>query len=188
MSNDDLRNNEMRDEIINDIINVEGGYVDDPSDSGGETNFGITKEVARNHGYKGEMIDLPRATAFDIYVAMYWAKVYGDALAGLSKTIAHKVVDIAVNMGPGRAAGFLQRTLNVLNSNESLYSDIDVDSSIGSATISALECYLEDRDADMLVRALNCLQGAFYIELAEKRSKDEKFLYGWLKNRITMPV
>lgn len=37
----------MKDKIINEIIRVEGGYVNDPRDSGGETNFGITVAVAR---------------------------------------------------------------------------------------------------------------------------------------------
>jgi len=35
-----------------------------------------------------------------------------------------------------------------------------------------------------MVLALNCLQGAFYVELAEKREKDERFVYGWLLNRV----
>ena len=41
----------MKTKIINEIIGVEGGYVNDPSDSGGETNFGITVAVARQFGY-----------------------------------------------------------------------------------------------------------------------------------------
>ena len=57
----------MKERIINEIIRVEGGYVNDPSDSGGETNFGITVAVARANGYVGCMLDLPRSVAFDIY-------------------------------------------------------------------------------------------------------------------------
>jgi len=38
----------------------------------------------------------------------------------------------------------------------------------------------------VLCRALNCLQGAYYIELAERREKDERFVYGWLKNRVVL--
>ncbi len=34
------------------------------------------------------------------------------------------------------------------------------------------------------LRALNALQGAFYVELAERRAKDEAFVYGWLLNRV----
>jgi len=45
----------IKQEIINQIIDVEGGYVNDPSGSGGETNFGITEAVARAYGYAGAM-------------------------------------------------------------------------------------------------------------------------------------
>ena len=56
-------------DIINHVIEIEGGYVDDPSDSGGETNYGITKAVARRYGYAGHMRDLPREVAYQIYEA-----------------------------------------------------------------------------------------------------------------------
>ena len=85
--------------IINDIIRVEGGYVYDPLDSGGETNFGVTINTARAYGYDGLMVDLPRDTAFNIYSAMYWDAVRGDDLESLSSVVAAEVVDSAVNMG-----------------------------------------------------------------------------------------
>jgi hypothetical protein len=28
---------------------------------------------------------------------------------------------------------------------------------------------------------INCLQGSFYIELCERREKDEKYIFGWMK-------
>ena len=36
---------------------AEGGFVDDPDDSGGATNWGITEKVARKQGYTGHMRD-----------------------------------------------------------------------------------------------------------------------------------
>lgn len=176
----------MKENIINEIIRVEGGYVNDPADSGGETNFGITEAVARAHGYNGLMVDMPREVAFDIYVAKYWDAVRGDQLVQLSEVVAEEVVDTSVNMGPGRAGKFLQRALNVLNSEAKLYQDLKVDGAIGPATLTALAAYLEQRNEMVLSRALNCLQGSFYIELAERREKDERFVYGWLKNRVVL--
>lgn len=175
-----------RDSIINEIIRVEGGYVNDPADSGGETNFGITEAVARAHGYNGPMVNMPRDVAFDIYVAKYWDAVKGDQLVGLSTVVAEEVVDTSVNMGPGRAGKFLQRALNVLNNRSDLYADLKVDGTIGNATLTALAAYLEERSEIPLARALNCLQGSFYIELAERREKDERFVYGWLRNRVIL--
>ena len=176
----------MKERIINEIIRVEGGYVNDPSDSGGETNFGFTVAVARQFGYVGAMRNMPRSTAFDIYSAKYWDAVKGDDLAKLSELVAEEVVDTSVNMGPGRAGKFLQRSLNVLNNRGSLYLDLTVDGAIGNATISALRAYLNGRGEETLVTALNCLQGAYYITLAERREKDERFVYGWFKNRVKL--
>lgn len=176
----------MKDRIINRIIKVEGGYVADPSDSGGETNFGITVAVARQHSYIGPMRDLPRSIAFNIYTDRFWDIIRADDLAKLSEAVAEEVVDTSVNMGPNRAGKFLQRALNVLNNKGSLYRDLTVDGAVGPATISALRGYLNGRDEETLVKALNCLQGAFYITLAERREKDERFVYGWFKNRVTL--
>ena len=171
-------------DIINAIIDVEGGYVDNASDSGGETNFGITYDVARSNGYRGDMIHMPIIFAFKIYSEKYWDSVCGDLILELSESVTEEVVDTGVNMGTGRAAEFLQRSLNVLNSKQSLYNDLTVDKDIGPATINALKAYLSKRDEGVLVKMLNCLQGSFYVELAERREKDEDFMYGWFKNRI----
>ncbi len=176
----------MKKRIINEIIRVEGGHVNDPLDPGGETNFGITLAVARAAGYHGPMVEMPRDLAFEIYLAKYWDAVKGDQLASLSEAVTEEVVDTSVNMGVGRAGKFLQRALNVLNDRSRLYDDITVDGGIGPATLRALGVYLRTREEGVLVKALNCLQGAYYIELAERRAKDESFLYGWLKNRVAL--
>jgi lysozyme family protein len=176
----------MKSEIINKIIEAEGGYVNDSRDSGGETMCGITKAVALTYGYDGEMRKLPKETAFQIYADRYWNSVRGDDIVELSPRIAKEVVDTAVNMGQGQAGMFLQRSLNALNKNGSLYPDMFTDGIIGSKTIAALTKYLEKRSEDVLLKALNCLQGAYYISLTEERQKDESFLYGWLKNRVEL--
>jgi len=36
----------------------------------------------------------------------------------------------------------------------------------------------------VLVKALDALQGARYVQLAEARPANEAFLYGWLAGRI----
>jgi len=174
----------LKDNIINDIIRVEGGYVNDSHDSGGATNFGITEAVARSYGYTGDMRDLPRETAYDIYSAKYWDAVRADDIVELSEAVAAEVVDTSVNMGPRRAGKFLQRSLNVLNNRGSSYPDLVVDGNIGPASISAITSYLNTRTDDILVKMLNCLQGAFYVDLAERREKDEAFIYGWFNNRV----
>lgn len=176
--------NPLKLKIINAVINTEGGYVNDPSDSGGETNYGITKAVARVSGYYGDMRLMPRDFAFTIYASKYWDSLAGDSLVALSESITREVIDTGVNMGVSRAAKFLQRCINVFNQEGRLYNDIVVDGDIGHATMAALTAFITLRDEQVMLKALNCLQGAFYIELAERREKDQAFVYGWLKNRV----
>lgn len=178
----------FKQKIIDAIIEVEGGYVDDASDSGGKTRFGITEQVARKEGYQGSMRDLPRDLAFYIYSKKYWDVLAMDSIHILSPLIAEELVDTGVNQGTGRAAKFLQRALNVLNNEGKHYSDITIDGDVGPATINALKSYLRIRNKTgekVLHKVLNSLQGAFYISLAERRQKDERFIYGWFANRIS---
>jgi lysozyme family protein len=178
----------LKEEVINEIIRVEGGYTNNKKDSGGETNYGITIAVARANGYNGNMKDMPKSVAFNIYSKRYWDSVLADDIAELSESIAREVVDTGVNGGTSRAIKILQQALNVLNTKngEELYNEITVDGVIGSGTINALKSYLSVRDDGVLLKALNVLQGAFYINLAEEREKDKDFVYGWLKNRVNI--
>ncbi|MBF4815817.1 hypothetical protein HIJ91_10795 [Cronobacter sakazakii] len=38
----------------------------------------------------------------------------------------------------------------------------------------------------VLVKALNCTQGDYYLEITEKREANEAFIYGWLRERVTL--
>lgn len=169
------------------LIMLEGGYVDDPMDSGGKTKYGITESVAREHGYHGSMKDLSLEKAKEIYRKDYWDALCLDDVSEYSYDIAYELFDTGVNMGVVRATKFLQRSLNVLNNRQSYYDDLSVDGVMGNKTITAFNAYMEKRKTSMvLLRMLNCLQGAFYIDLAERREKDERFIYGWFLNRISL--
>lgn len=177
----------LKKQIIDEIIEREGGYVNDPSDSGGETNWGITAKVARAAGYKGAMKDLPRSLAFDYYCHLYWDSLKLDHVEQRSALLAEELADTAVNMGVGRAGVFLQRALNAFNNGGTDYPDLKVDGNVGMVTIDALNKFLTKRGQQgiiVMLRALNALQGAFYIDLCERRTKDEKFVFGWFLNRV----
>jgi lysozyme family protein len=171
------------DDIIEGVLKAEGRYVNNPDDRGGETNWGITKAVARANGYNGSMRDLPRATAKQIYLNRYVIQPGYDKIAVLSPSIAAELVDTGVNMGPAVASRFLQRALNALNRQGSDYADIAVDGAAGPGTRTALTKYLAKRGADgerRLLALLNALQGARYVELCEGRQANETFMFGWL--------
>jgi len=166
----------------------EGGYVNDSSDSGGETNHGITKEVARQHGYTGSMRDLRIERAEQIAKQEYWDVMRLDDIARVSPAIADELFDTGFNAGPVRAVGFLQRSLNALNRIERDYDDMLVDGKIGERTLGALYQFLNLRHRtgeSVMLRALNGLQLEFYMSLTERRQKDERFLYGWILNRVS---
>lgn len=169
------------------IVAVEGGYVNDPRDSGGETNFGITVDVARKFGYRAPMREMTRAQAVAIYRARYWQGPGFDGVAAISEKIAEELFDTGVNMGPARAVVFLQAALNALNNQGALYADIKEDGDYGPGTERALKAYMAKRGRDgevVLLRALDCQQGAFYLDLARRRPKDEAFAFGWLLHRV----
>ena len=175
--------------VFQSTLALEGGFVDDPNDSGGATIYGITERVARAHGYVGPMSMLPIETAKEIAKSQYWDVLRLDEVAEVSSGVAHELFDTGYNMGTGRAAQFFQRCLASLNRGGRDYADVTVDGAVGPMTIAAFRAYYKvrkDQGLEILLLALNCLQGAFYIELAERREKDEAFLYGWLKNRVSL--
>ncbi len=177
------------DQAFEHTIGLEGGFVDDPSDSGGATRYGITERVARANGYSGDMRELPLERAKAIARTQYWDVLRLDAVAGLSAETAAELFDTAYNAGTGRAGQFLQRALNALNRGESDYPDLVVDGLVGPMTISALRAFIGERGdvgRTVMLRALNCLQGAFYVELAERKESQERFVYGWLLNRVQL--
>lgn len=176
-----------KEEIFNAILGKEGGYVNNPADKGGATRWGITESTARAHGYAGDMRVLPRETALTILTADYWTGPRFDLVASVSPLIAAEICDTGVNMGPSVPSKWLQRWLTALNSGGSLYPDLIPDGAIGPRTISALKSYLSSRGKEgeqVLLKAMNCSQGARYLELAEQRSANESFLYGWVKERV----
>lgn len=111
------------DQALQRVLRHEGGYVNDPADPGGETNFGITKAVAIQHGYAGQMKAIPMDMVAKIYRASYWDRVRADELPA---ALRYPMFDAAVNSGAGQAVRWLQRALGVT-----------VDGLIGPATIAA---------------------------------------------------
>ena len=179
--------NKNIDQLVDEVIKREGGYVNHPADRGGATNWGITKAVARQHGYAGDMRQLPREEAADIYKRIYWNAPNFDKVARNANFLAEELFDTGINMGTGTASGFLQRALNALNRNQKDFADLTIDRRIGPATLNALRAFIKKRGRDaepVLTKAVEALQGAHYLRIAENRPSQEAFVFGWLKNRI----
>ena len=149
------------DEIIEQVLEHEGGYVDDPTDSGGETKYGISKKAYPNEDIKGLTVE----RAKELYKRDYWDRFKVD---NLPDRIRHIYFDMCVNMGGGRATKILQEACNSKNSYK-----IDVDGGIGKNTIKA-SANLED----FRLRAYRVM---FYAELVMKKPEQERFWVGWFK-------
>lgn len=176
-------------QILDGVVATEGGYTNNPNDLGGPTIWGITERVARRCGYDGDMRTMNRTTAKAIYMREYVQRPGFDKVHELSARIGAEVIDTGVNIGVAVAGLMLQRALNALNDQGKLYADVKVDGDVGPATITALRAYLQKRGATaetVMLRVLNCLQGARYVEISEGRQANETFTFGWFANRVTV--
>lgn len=147
------------------LIKEEGGYVNDPTDPGGETKYGISKRSYPQLNIK----TLTLKQASKIYFRDFYTPIRGDALP--SDLVAQEVLEQAVNMGIKTAISFLQIVA------KSVGSPIDVDGKLGPKTIAALKNIPED----VLLAAIKSLAIAHYLELAHERPPMRKYLTGWIR-------
>lgn len=173
----------------------EGGYVDDPTDRGGETYRGISRvhhpswsgwakidAVKRRAGFP-RILDRDRslqASVKSFYKRKYWDRFLGDQIN--DQKIANEIYDTGVNMGVRRAVRYLQTALNLLNRNQKNYDDLTVDGWLGRGTLAVIAGYLQlDGNSDLLLRTMNIQQGAHYIKIMQNDASQEKYARGWLK-------
>lgn len=157
------------------LLRFEGGYVDDPTDPGGETNKGVTMATFRQWSHELLGIEptsqnlraLTDPQAGIIYRALYWDKMKGDSFQ--SQDLANIVCDFYVNAGT-HATLLLQRVLN------SMGAHLLEDGGIGPASIQALN------SVDQVAVYRRYKQGRidYYQSLGQKFPQ---FLTGWL-NRV----
>lgn len=95
---------------LKEILKHEGGYVNDPRDPGGETNYGITVAVARAFGYDGPMKTIPMSLVEKIYRESYWNTPYYKCDA-LASGVDLAVFDFGINSGPARAVKGLKASI-----------------------------------------------------------------------------
>lgn len=147
------------------VLAHEGGYVNDPNDLGGETNFGISKRSYPNIDIK----NLTREQAMKIYHRDWWAKHKYGEIENLD--VATKVFDLSVNMGPGTAHRLLQRAVNWVSG-----SGLVEDGVLGPLTMRATN----QTDPQKIVETLRFMAAKRYYELAKARPANRGFLLGWL--------
>lgn len=130
-------------QMVGRLLTHEGGYVNDPQDPGGETNWGIAKRSYPDLDIR----HLTRDKAVAIYKRDFWDKVQGDQLP---PAVAFQLFDAAVNHGIGNAVRWLQAAARV-----------KVDGQLGPATMAAVR---SQATTDLLLR-FNAARLDFYTNL-----------------------
>ena len=149
------------DDIIEKVLEHEGGLVDDSKDAGGLTNMGISQRAYPDEDIRGLTVE----RAKELYKRDYWDRF---RTADLPDRIRHIYVDMCINMGGGRAIKILQEACNSKNATK-----IDVDGGIGPATIKAA--------SNLEPFRLRAYRVMFYAELVMKKPEQERFWVGWFR-------
>lgn len=139
------------------VIEDEGGYVNHPSDPGGETKYGIAKR-----SYPG--LDIKNLTVSDaekIYFDDFWTDA---GVERLPEHLRYQFFDMAVNHGPHNATKILQRAAGV--------SD---DGVIGPNTLRSIKGLSNTR--------LAAERSRFFIRIVRNKPSQIAFLEGWI-NRV----
>lgn len=174
--------------IVLAVVSIEGDFANHRDDPGGKTRHGITEEVAREHGFTGDMREFPIEKAIEIYGIDYVVKPGFDAIVQRNVALGEEIVDQGVNFGPHRPSCWTQTALNALNRGGRDYRDIAVDCRVGPATMAAYDALARKRGAtkacELVLKLMEAQQGAEYLRLARVNSKLETFMPGWVDHRL----
>lgn len=167
------------DKMIEELIKREGGFVNDPSDSGGATKYGITRATLSAWREKECTVDdvknLTKEEAVEIYRAEYYFKPSIDSLI---IPLQPHVLDCVANMGARGGIRLLQQAINALG------GSIKTDGILGPVTRE----HCSQCDFKQLNNMLVDMRIRFYEDLAARRPKDKKFLAGWKKRANSFRV
>jgi lysozyme family protein len=171
------------------ILKHEGGLANNPNDPGGITNFGISiMFVTKILASQGVTLSFPIPNTPDLIKALtvdqakeIYQKCWWDFF-GYSRiedqTLATKVFDMAVNMGPpdqhsaksGRAHKIVQESLNKLGR-----SEIVVDGQLGNKSYTAINSI----QSSVLLPVICAGQGSFYEGLIAANPRLAVFRSNW---------
>ena len=130
--------------VVHMVLEHEGGYVNHPSDPGGETKYGISKRAYPDV----DIAELTEEDAASIYKRDYWDRIKGDDLPA---SVACVVMDYAVNSGISRASKALQSVCGISNG----------DGIIGPASLNAVWVTVKNGGEESVVNAVTAQRQEF---------------------------
>lgn len=160
------------------VLAREGGYVNDPTDKGGETKYGISdkrdgladgKTDVDGDGKPDTRIkDLTKEQAGQIYFRDYW---YPSYCSQWPDGISLFVFDSAVQHSPKKAIQLLQEAVG--------FTGKAVDGIVGKDTRAAVT----SADAEWLLIRCFLRRSRYYADIIKANSSQGKYLNGWF-NRL----
>jgi lysozyme family protein len=161
-------------DFIDDIINREGGSeaTNDPSDSGGRTQYGISERSNPEAWADGKVT---YEEAREIYERVYILAEHFEKIE--DQSLFHQVVDFGVPHGPDTATRLLQQLVGV-----------SADGSLGPSTVQAITNYpagklfgVDVPGRVLLNLAFRDARVLFDATIAKKIPKNQKYVLGWIK-------
>lgn len=173
-------------DIAEEIVAREGGYVNDPDDPGGATNYGVTIHTMRRLGLDltgdgvigvADVRALTREQAVDIFITHYFVR---PRIAEMPSALQASLFDMYVNAG-GNAVKILQRMLKDMG-----YA-VSVDGAIGPQTLEATRDASKP-DGLALRDAYGVARRNYYFRIGDGRVASRKYARtraggkgGWIK-------
>lgn len=174
------------------VIKHEGGLVYDPVDPGGITNKGISlrflRSLAQLHPEiipqldidKNNLLDGEDVKAISLEDAAhlyrrYWWEPYGYENIK-NQSLANKLLDLSINLGPKVAAKLLQKAYCQINSSKNL----QIDGILGKNSFKYIN-ELEKEQINKLLITFCDFAAGYYQNLVKQYPVLKKFLNGWLR-------
>lgn len=149
------------------IIEIEGGYSNDPHDLGGETKYGISRRSYPQEDIKNLTVD----RAIEIYIRDIWNP---NRLGEINNQITANIIfRFIVHAGAYRAVKLLQQSINE-------FLPVTIDGVIGSQTLKAINT-INDLCLQNTLRVTIC---RYYLRLVTRIPSQEKFFKGWIKRAL----
>src|SRR5229473_2736694 len=169
---------------VGQLLELEGGYVNDPQDPGGETFRGLSRKnwpawVGWNKldqhkllpGFPDSLHDDTRLSAMvkAFYSEQYWDNYFNQIN---SQAIADKLLGMSVNFGKETAVSLLQRALGYLQGKV-----VIEDGKFGPRTLD----FINGTDENKLLIELRARGAVRYVEIILRDPLQEKFQLGWMR-------
>lgn len=170
------------DEMIVNLLKVEGGYSNNPNDGGGPTRYGITQATLSKHlgrpATEDDVKNLDKDLATEIYKADYY---FTPRINTLPEALQPQLFDISVNSGPRKSISMLQVVLNMSG------FECDNDGMLGPQTRIQCEAAFKAMQG-YLINGIEELREHFYKTIVSENKSQFVFLDGWLSRARSFRV